>query len=158
MYAVNFIFFSSCSVVNGDECTALIPNGADPDHESYGKSAGTLYVVGALALGTSLGTTLILNEGARGKWTIMIPTIMGFTALVIVLAPPFQGDYVSASNNPLYASFIALACPCKLFPVIIISSPTKTPDSNSMLTSRLVLDTLTSISKSLYPIYDTFNI
>mgnify|MGYP003315235087 FL=1 len=40
----------------------------------------------------------------------MIPTIMGFTALVIVLAPPFQGDYVSASNNPLYASFIALAC------------------------------------------------
>ncbi|MEC8216862.1 MAG: hypothetical protein VX022_01655 [Candidatus Thermoplasmatota archaeon] len=110
LYAVNFIFFSSCSVVNGDGCTALIPNGADPDHESYGKSAGTLYVVGALALGTSLGTTLILNEGARGKWTIMIPTIMGFTALVIVLAPPFQGDYVSASNNPLYASFIALAC------------------------------------------------
>ena len=41
VYAVNFIFFSSCSVVNGDECTALIPNGADPDHESYGKSAGT---------------------------------------------------------------------------------------------------------------------
>ena len=110
LYAVNFIFFSSCAAVNGDECTALIPNGADPDHESYGKSAGTLYVVGALALGTSVGSILILNEGARGKWTIMIPTIMGFTALVIVLAPPFQGDYVSASNNPLYASFIALAC------------------------------------------------
>ena len=110
LYAVNFIFFSSCAAVNGDECTALIPNGADPDHESYGKSAGTLYVVGALALGTSLGTILILNEGARGKWTVMIPTIMGFTALVIVLAPPFLGDYVSASNNPLYASFIALAC------------------------------------------------
>ena len=37
-------------------------------------------------------------------------SLKSFTALVIVLAPPFQGDYVSASNNPLYASFIALAC------------------------------------------------
>jgi len=110
LYAVNFIFFSSCAVVNGDECFALIPNNADPDHESYGRGAGTLYVAGALVLGTVLGTMLILNEGARGKWTIMIPTIAGFTCLVIVLAPPFQGGYESASNNPLIASVIALVC------------------------------------------------
>ena len=110
LYAINFIFFSSCAVVNGDGCFALIPNNADPDHESYGRGAGTLYVAGALVAGTVLGTMLILNEGARGKWTIMIPTIAGFTCLVIVLAPPFQGGYESASNNPLIASVIALGC------------------------------------------------
>jgi len=110
LYAINFIFFSSCAVVNGDDCFALIPNNADPDHESYGRGAGTLYVAGSLVLGTVLGTFLILNEGARGKWTIMIPTIAGFTCLAIVLAPPFQGDYVSASNNPLIATVIALGC------------------------------------------------
>ena len=110
LYAINFIFFSSCSVVNGDDCFALIPSNADPDHESYGRGAGTLYVAGSLVLGTVLGTFLILNEGARGKWTIMLPTLAGFTCLVIVLAPPFQGDYESSSNNPLIASAIALAC------------------------------------------------
>ena len=110
LYAINFIFFSSCAVVNGDGCFALIPNDADSDHESYGRGAGTLYVAGALVLGTVMGTFLILNEGARGKWTIMIPTIAGFTCLAIVLAPPFQGGYESASNNPLIATVIALGC------------------------------------------------
>ena len=110
LYAINFILFSSCAVVNGDECFALIPNDADPDHESYGRGAGTLYVAGSLVLGTVMGTMLILNEGARGKWTIMIPTIAGFTCLTIVLAPPFQGGYESASNKPLLASLIALVC------------------------------------------------
>ena len=65
LYAINFIFFSSCAVVNGDGCFALIPNNADPDHESYGRGAGTLYVAGSLVLGTVMGTFLILNEGAR---------------------------------------------------------------------------------------------
>ena len=109
LYSINFIFFSSCSVVNGDgDCFALIPNGADPSHESYGRGAGTLYVAGTLMLGTIMGTALILNEGARGKWTIMIPTIAGFTCLAIVLAPPFQGDYESASSNPLFATLTGL--------------------------------------------------
>ena len=109
LYSVNFLFFSSCSVVNGDgDCTALIPNGAAVDHESYGRGAGTLYVAGALMAGVIMGNLLILNEGAKGKWTIMIPTIAGFTCLAIVLAPPFQGDYESANNNPLYATIAAL--------------------------------------------------
>ena len=72
--------------------------------------------------------------------------------------PAWSDEIIFVTLTLFFCSFIALACPCKLFPVIIISSPTKTPDSNSMLTSRLVLDTLTSISKSLYPMYDTFNI
>ena len=80
-YSINFIFISSCSVVNGDgDCFSLIPNGADPSHESYGRGAGTLYVAGALMFGAIIGNLLILNEGARGKWTIMIPTIAGFTS------------------------------------------------------------------------------
>ena len=108
LYSVNFIFFSSCSVVNGDGCFSIIPNGAAPDHESYGRGAGTLYVAGALMAGVIMGNLLILNEGARGKWTIMIPTIAGFTSLAIVLAPPFQGDYEAANNNPLYATIAAL--------------------------------------------------
>ena len=31
----------------------------------------------SLMFGTIMGNLLILNEGARGKWTIMIPTIAG---------------------------------------------------------------------------------
>mgnify|MGYP006103841883 CR=1 FL=1 len=109
LYSINFIFFSSCSVVNGDgDCFSLIPNGATPDDEAYGRGAGTLYVAGVLMFGVITGNLLILNEGARGKWTIMLPTIAGFTCLAIVLAPPFQGDYESANNNPLYATLAAL--------------------------------------------------
>ena len=109
LYSINFIFFSSCSVINGDgDCFSLIPNGATPENETYGRGAGTLYVAGALMFGVSMGTLLLLNEGARGKWTIMLPTIAGFTCLAIVLAPPFQGDYESANNNPLYATIAAL--------------------------------------------------
>ncbi len=109
MYSINFIFFSSCSVVNGDgDCFSLIPNGATPDDEAYGRGAGTLYVAGVLMFGVITGNLLILNEGARGKWTIMIPTIAGFTCLAIVLAPPFQGGYESANNNPLFATIAAL--------------------------------------------------
>lgn len=109
LYSINFIFFSSCSVINGDgDCFSLIPNGATPENEAYGRGAGTLYVAGALMFGVSMGTLLLLNEGARGKWTIMLPTIAGFTCLAIVLAPPFQGDYESANNNPLYATIAAL--------------------------------------------------
>ena len=109
LYSINFIFFSSCSVINGDgDCFSLIPNGATPENEAYGRGAGTLYVAGALMAGSIMGNLLILNEGARGKWTIMIPTIAGFTCLAIVLAPPFQGDYVSANSNPLYATIVAL--------------------------------------------------
>ena len=109
LYSINFIFFSSCSVINGDgDCFSLIPNGATPENEAYGRGAGTLYVAGALMAGSIMGNLLILNEGARGKWTIMIPTIAGFTCLAIVLAPPFQGDYVSVNSNPLYATIAAL--------------------------------------------------
>ena len=108
LYSINFLFFSSCSVINGDDCFALIPNSAETDHESYGRGAGTLYVAGSLMAGVIMGTVLILNEGARGKWTIMIPTIAGFTCLAIVLAPPFQGDYASTDSKPLYATLAAL--------------------------------------------------
>ena len=109
LYSINFIFFSSCSVVNGDgDCFSLIPNGATPENEAYGRGAGTLYVAGVLMFGVITGNLLILNEGARGKWSIMLPTIAGFTCLAIVLAPPFQGDYESANNNPLYATIAAL--------------------------------------------------
>tara|TARA_B100000965_G_scaffold358385_1_gene337737 strand:+ start:63 stop:1136 length:1074 start_codon:yes stop_codon:yes gene_type:complete len=109
LYSINFIFFSSCSVINGDaDCFSLIPNGATIENETYGRGAGTLYVAGALMFGVSSGTLLILNEGARGKWTIMLPTIAGFTCLAMVLAPPFQGDYETANNNPLYATIAAL--------------------------------------------------
>jgi len=108
LYSINFIFFSSCSVVNGEGCFDLISNGAAPEDEAYGRGAGTLYVAGVLMFGVITGNLLILNEGARGKWSIMLPTIAGFTCLAIVLAPPFQGDYESANNTPLYATLAAL--------------------------------------------------
>jgi hypothetical protein len=106
VYTVNFIFFADCYVVNGTGCTTILENGAtDGVHSSYGRGAGFLNVAGCLMLGLFMGNLLMLNEGARAKWSLMIPGLIGFVVLTLVLA--VTGDYETPSPFPMIAAGIA---------------------------------------------------
>ena len=104
VYSVNFIFFADCHVINGDGCTSILTNGADADHASYGRGADVLQLAGTLMLGLFMGNMLLLNEGAKGKWSLMLPGLIGFIVLLWVLA--VTGDYESSSSNPMIATAI----------------------------------------------------
>nr|AIF06659.1 hypothetical protein [uncultured marine group II/III euryarchaeote KM3_194_G04] len=105
VYTVNFIFFADCHVINGTGCTSILTSGAAEDHSSYGRGAGFLNVAGCLMLGLFMGNLLMLNEGARAKWSLMIPGLIGFVVLTLVLA--VTGDYEAPSDNPMIAAGIA---------------------------------------------------
>ena len=105
VYTVNFIFFADCHVINGTGCTSILTSGAAEDHSSYGRGAGFLNVAGCLMLGLFMGNLLMLNEGAKAKWSLMIPGLIGFIILTLVLA--VTGDYEPSTNTPMIASGIA---------------------------------------------------
>ena len=105
VYTVNFIFFADCHVINGTGCTSILTSGAAEDHSSYGRGAGFLNVAGCLMLGLFMGNLLMLNEGAKAKWSLMIPGLIGFITLTLVLA--VTGDYEPSTNTPMIASGIA---------------------------------------------------
>ena len=105
VYTVNFIFFADCHVINGDGCTSILTSGAEAGDASYGRGAGFLNVAGCLMLGLFMGNLLMLNEGARAKWSLMIPGLIGFITLTLVLA--VTGDYEPSSDNPMIAAGIA---------------------------------------------------
>ena len=106
VYSVNFIFFADCHVINGDGCRTFLglANGADTDHASYGRGAAVLQLAGTLMLGLFMGNMLLLNEGAKGKWSLMLPGLAGFIVLLWVLA--VTGDYKSPSPIPMIATAI----------------------------------------------------
>ena len=77
VYAMNFILFANCYTTDGtdatvdmatgewtagESCTAIMSNGATLDHESFGRGAETLQLMGALMLGLAMSNLLILNE------------------------------------------------------------------------------------------------
>ena len=105
VYTVNFIFFADCHVINGDGCTSILTSGAEAGDASYSRGAGFLNVARCLMLGLFMGNLLMLNEGARAKWSLMIPGLIGFITLTLVLA--VTGDYEAPSDNPMIAAGIA---------------------------------------------------
>ena len=100
VYALNLIFFADCYTTNGagasvdmesgvwtasGACFALFSNNAATDHENFGRGAEALQLAGTLMLGLFLGNMLILNEGAKGKWSLMIPGLIGFGVMLIIM-------------------------------------------------------------------------
>ena len=106
VYAINFIFFADCYTTNGtaatfeaaesglvsegtwiagDACTRFLTNGAGLEDESFGRGAGVLQLAGTLIFGLLMGNLLMLNEGAKGKWSLMIPGLIGFVVMLIVM-------------------------------------------------------------------------
>jgi len=104
VYSANFILFADCHVINGTDCTSILTSGAAEGHASYGRGAGFLNAAGYLMFGLFMGNLLILNEGARGKWSLMLPGLVGFAVLTLVLV--ITGDYEAPSNNPIIATIL----------------------------------------------------
>ena len=127
VYAMNFILFAECYTTNGAEatfaaaesglvsegiwtsgesCTAILSNGAALDHESFGRGAETLQLMGALMLGLAMSNLLILNEGAKAKWSLMLPIFAGLVTMSIVM---IMGRDELPNNNPLIATIFVTA-------------------------------------------------
>ncbi|MBT60730.1 MAG: hypothetical protein CMA63_04160 [Euryarchaeota archaeon] len=85
VYSVNFMFASGCYVTGGEGCFTLLSNNTTPSDAAFGKGAPEFAFNGILMFGILMSTLLILNEGAKGKWTIMLPTLIGFIVGSIVL-------------------------------------------------------------------------
>jgi len=127
VYAMNFILFADCYTTNGAEatfaaaesglvsegvwtagetCTKIMANGAAVDHESFGRGAETLQLMGALMLGLAMSNLLILNEGAKGKWSLMLPIFAGLVTMSIVM---IMGRDELPNNMPLFATIFVTA-------------------------------------------------
>lgn len=85
VYALNFMFASSCYVTGGEGCFSLLNNGTTAADDAWGRGAPEFAFNGILMFGIMMSTLLILNEGAKGKWTIMLPVLFGFIVGTVVL-------------------------------------------------------------------------
>ena len=71
-------------------------NAAAEGTQAWGRGAPETGFNGALMLGITLATLLLLNEGAKGMWRMMIPGLIGFTAMTISIW--MHGDFEDAKT------------------------------------------------------------
>ena len=105
LYGMSFLFFGDCYVIGGNGCFALLDNGVLPDDVAYGHGGPETAFNGALFFGIFISTMIILNEGARGKWVIMLPVIIG-SAIMSVCIWVYWNDASEAGQLPKYVSAI----------------------------------------------------
>ena len=121
VYAMNFILFANCYTTDGtdatvdmatgdwtagESCTSILTSGAALDSENFGRGVETLQLMGALMLGLAMSNLLILNEGAKGKWSLMLPIFAGLVTMSIVM---IMGKDELPNNNPLIATILVTA-------------------------------------------------
>jgi len=111
IYSISFMFFSTEYVTGSDTGFALIDNGLagmlgeDP---AYGMGGIETGFNGVLFFGIFISTMLIMFEGAKGKWTIMLPVILGMTTMTVCIWMNWNPDS-AASETPKYVSiFVTL--------------------------------------------------
>ena len=85
VYSLNFMFAADCYVTGGEGCFTLLSNNTTSADGAWGRGAPEFAFNGILMFGVLMSTLLILNEGAKGKWTIMLPVLIGFIVGTIVL-------------------------------------------------------------------------
>ena len=107
LYSVTFMFFSTGYVTGGDTGFALLDNGLagmleDP---AYGKGGVESSFNGVLFFGIFISTMLIFFEGAKGKWTIMLPVIIGSITMTACIWLNWNPDS-EASAAPKYVSIL----------------------------------------------------
>jgi hypothetical protein len=108
IYSISFMFFSTEYVTGSDTGFALIDNGLagmlgeDP---AYGMGGIETGFNGVLFFGIFISTMLILFEGAKGKWTIMLPVILGMTTMTVCIWMNWNPDS-AASETPKYVSIL----------------------------------------------------
>ena len=81
IYALNFMFFGDCYVIGGEGCFTLLSNDAVEGTQAWGNGGPETAFNGLLMLGLTISTVLMLNEGAKGMWRMMIPVIIGTAAM-----------------------------------------------------------------------------
>lgn len=104
VYSLNFMFFSTCYTTGGEGgCFTILSNGVKSNwgDVAYGAGAPETAFNGILMFGIFISTVLILNEGARGKWTVMLPVLAGLTVATAVIWI-FWNDASEASEAPKY--------------------------------------------------------
>jgi hypothetical protein len=111
IYSISFMFFSTEYVTGGDTGFALIDNGLAGmlgEDVAYGMGGVETGFNGVLFFGVFISTMLILFEGAKGKWTIMLPVILGMTTMTVCIWMNWNPDS-AASETPKYVSiFVTL--------------------------------------------------
>ena len=107
IYSLNFVLFGDCYVTGGDGCFTLLSNDAAEGTQAWGRGAPETGFNGALMFGITLATLLLLNEGAKGMWRMMIPGLIGFTAMSVSIW--MHGDFEDASEAPKFVTPIVTA-------------------------------------------------
>ena len=107
LYSVTFMFFSTGYVTGGDTGFALLDNGLAGMFEdpAYGKGGVETSFNGVLFFGVFISTMLIFFEGAKGKWTIMLPVIIGSITMTACIWLNWNPDS-GASAAPKYVSIL----------------------------------------------------
>ena len=104
VYSLNFMFFSACYTTGGEgDCFTLMSNGlaGSTADVAYGAGGPETAFNGILMFGIFMSTMLILNEGARGMWKVMLPVLVGLVVASAVIWM-FWNDSSEASEAPKF--------------------------------------------------------
>jgi hypothetical protein len=101
------MLFADCYVIGGDGCFTILSNDAAEGTQAWGRGGPETGFNGVLMFGMFLAVMLLMNEGAKGMWRMMIPVIIGFSALTASIW--IHGDFTDASETPKYATLITTA-------------------------------------------------
>ena len=108
VYSMNFMLFADCYVTGGDGCFTLgFTNETTAGMLSYGNGGPETAFNGVLMFGVFMSTMLILNEGAKGMWKVMIPVIIGFVVMSAAMWA-YWGD-LDSSTTPKYIAPVTTA-------------------------------------------------
>ena len=108
VYSMNFMLFADCYVTGGDGCFTLgFTNETTTGMLSYGNGGPETAFNGVLMFGVFMSTMLILNEGAKGMWKVMIPVIIGFVVMSAAMWA-YWGD-LDSSTTPKYIAPVTTA-------------------------------------------------
>ena len=104
VYSLNFMFFSACYTTGGEgDCFTFLSNGlaGSTEDSAYGAGAPEFAFNGILMFGIFISTMLILNEGARGMWKVMLPVLAGLVVASAVIWV-FWNDASASSEAPKF--------------------------------------------------------
>jgi hypothetical protein len=101
VYSLNFMLWADCYVTGGaGGCFTILSNETVAGMSSYGGGGPETAFNGTLMFGIFISTAIILNEGAKGMWKIMLPVMAGLITMTAVIWA-YWGD-IDASETPKY--------------------------------------------------------
>ena len=108
VYSLNFMFFADCYSIGGDGCFTLLNNKSEVGDSIYGNGGPETAFNGILMFGIFLSSMIILVEGPKGKWTTMIPVMIGLFAMTVAMWMDDTGA-LDINSTPKYVVPAVLA-------------------------------------------------